>query len=65
MPELKKEEEEDETKMEEFREIGDQMDDDFDLGKEIKDQLIPLALEYYMGVIEDDEDDEDEEEHDH
>ena len=62
MPELKKEEEEDETKMEEFREIGDQMDDDFDLGKEIKDQLIPLALEYYMGVIEDDEDDE---EHDH
>ena len=35
------------------------MDDDQDIGNEFKDQLIPLALEYYMGVIEDDSDDDD------
>jgi len=31
------------------------MDDDFELGNEFKDQLIPLALEYYLEVIEHDE----------
>jgi hypothetical protein len=31
------------------------MDIDFDLGNEFKDQLIPLALEYYLEVIEDEE----------
>lgn len=34
------------------------MDEDFDLGNEFKDQLIPLALEYYMEVIEDEGGDE-------
>ena len=49
--------------------IGQQMDHDFDMGNDIKDDLIPLALEYYLGVIEkadsdgedDDEDDDDDE----
>jgi nucleosome assembly protein 1-like 1 len=47
---------------EEEKELGEKMDEDFDLGNEFKDQLIPLALEYYMGVIEHDE--EDDEDHD-
>ena len=32
--------------------VGEQMDADFDLGNDFKDDLIPLALEYYLGVIE-------------
>lgn len=44
---------------EEEKDFGDKMDEDFDMGNEFKDQLIPLALEYYMEVIED-EGDEDE-----
>ena len=40
--------------------IGEQMDHDFDMGNDIKDDIIPLALEYYLGVIEkDDLDDSD------
>jgi len=46
--------------------IGEQMDHDFDLGNDIKDDIVPLALEYYLGVIEkeepedsDDDDDDD------
>ncbi len=31
------------------------MDEDFDLGNEFKDQLIPLGIEYYLAVIEQDE----------
>jgi hypothetical protein len=27
------------------------MDEDFELANEFKDQLIPLALEYYLDVI--------------
>ena len=42
-----------------MREIGDKMDEDQDIGTEFKDQLIPLALEYYMGVIEEDSDADD------
>jgi len=38
------------------------MDHDFDMGNDIKDDLIPLALEYYLGVIEKEEDDSDEDE---
>ena len=45
---------------EEEKDVGELMDIDFDLGNEFKDQLIPLALEYYLEVIEEDEDDEDE-----
>jgi len=46
--------------------FGEKIDADFDIGNCFKDDLIPLALEYYLGVIEqesdDDEmDDEDEE----
>ena len=45
------------------------MDQDFDMGNDIKDDLIPLALEYYLGVIEkadsdDEEEDEDDDEDD-
>ena len=29
-----------------------QLEDDFDLGTTIRDNLVPLALEYYLGVIE-------------
>ena len=52
--------------------IGEQMDHDFDMGNDIKDDIIPLALEYYLGVIEkdnlsddsdaDDDDDDEEDE---
>lgn len=39
------------------------MDADFDLGNCFKDDLIPLALEYYLGVIDqEDEDDMDDDE---
>ena len=40
------------------KDVTELMDEDFDLGNEFKDQLIPLALEYYLEVIEEDEDDE-------
>jgi nucleosome assembly protein 1-like 1 len=43
---------------EEEKDLGDKMDEDFDLGNEFKDQLVPLALEYYLVVIENDEDEE-------
>lgn len=42
------------------------MDEDLDLGTEIKDNVIPLVLELYLGIVEldsdgdDDEDDSDE-----
>lgn len=46
-----------------------QLQEDIDTAEQIKDDLIPLALEYYLGVIEgeegeDDEDDEDEDDED-
>lgn len=46
-------------KEEEERELGNKMDEDFEIGNEFKDQLIPLALEYYMEVIDDEGDDDD------
>lgn len=53
-----KEDEDDEEGGE--KDVAEQMDEDFDMGNEFKDQLIPLALEYYLEVIEEDEgDDED------
>ena len=36
------------------------MDHDFDMGNDIKDDIVPLALEYFLGVIEKEEDDDDE-----
>ena len=39
--------------------IGEQMDHDFDMGNDIKDDIIPLALEYYLGVVQQEEDDDD------
>lgn len=43
---------------------AEQLEDDMELGTAIRDDLIPLALEYYLGVIEqhhdDDEDNDDE-----
>ena len=38
--------------------IGEQMDHDFDMGNSIKDDIVPLALEYYLGVIEKEEEDD-------
>jgi len=35
------------------------MDHDFDMGNDIKDDIIPLALEYYLGVIAKEEEDDD------
>lgn len=41
-------------------EEDDDMDDQQEIGDQIKDDLVPLALEYYLGVIDiDDEDDSD------
>ena len=50
--------------------IGERMDIDYDTGSAFKDDLIPLALEYYLGVIEQDDDDygdehECDDDHDH
>lgn len=54
---------------EEEKDMGEKMDADFELGNDFKDQLIPLALEYYLEVIEDESEGEDEEcsddDHDH
>ena len=46
------EQDEDKNEDEEGDEKAEQMDMDFELGNTIKDDLIPLALEYYLGVIE-------------
>ena len=51
----KKEDESDEDE----NDVGEKMDDDFDLGNDFKDDLIPLALEYYLGVIEQEDGDDD------
>ncbi|CDW71785.1 UNKNOWN [Stylonychia lemnae] len=42
---------------EEEKDAGELMDADFDIGNEFKDQLIPLALEYFLEVIQEDEED--------
>ena len=51
---------------EEGQDLGEKMDDDFELGQDFRENLIPLALEYYLEVIEhsDDEDDDDDSDHD-
>ena len=41
------------------RDFGEKMDADLELGNCFKDDLIPLGLEYYLGVIEQESDDED------
>lgn len=45
----------DEDEEGEDNDIGSRMDADYDLGSAFKDDLIPLALEYYLGVIEQDD----------
>jgi len=42
---------------EEEKDVGELMDADFDIGNEFKDQLIPLALEYFLEVIQEDDED--------
>jgi len=37
-----------------------QLQSDMELGTTIRDDLVPLALEYYLGVIEQESDDDDE-----
>lgn len=49
----------DEEKDEEENDIGAKMDEDFELGNTFKDNIVPLALEYYLGVIENPDYDED------
>jgi len=38
--------------------FGEKMDADLELGNCFKDEIIPLALEYYLGVIEQEDEDE-------
>ncbi len=38
--------------------VGERIEADYELGNVFKDDLIPLALEYYLGVIEQEDDDE-------
>lgn len=40
------------------------MDTDFDVGTTFKDEIVPLGLEYYLGVIEQESDDEEGEDDD-
>ena len=42
----------------EEEEEDDDMEDQQEIGDQIKDDLVPLALEYYLGVIEIDEEDD-------
>jgi nucleosome assembly protein 1-like 1 len=55
MPDEKKLEGKAEEGEEDQKDPGELMDEDFDVGNEFKDQLIPLALEYYLEVIEEEE----------
>lgn len=32
--------------------IAERMDEDLDLGNEIKDNVVPLALELYLGIVD-------------
>ena len=50
-----------EDKNEDDSEMGDEdlLEEDFDTCNDIKDDLIPLALEYFLDLMEDDDDDED------
>lgn len=47
-----KDEKEDNDDDEEGDEQAEKMDEDMELGNEIKDNIIPLALEIYLGVVE-------------
>ena len=33
--------------------LGERMDKDYQLAQDFKDELIPLALEYFMNIVED------------
>ena len=44
-------------------EMTDKLQDELDVADQFKDDLVPLALEYYLGVIDiDDQQDDDEDE---
>lgn len=43
----------DEMDKEEQEELGTKLDEDFDIGNDILNEIIPEALEFYLGVIED------------
>ena len=38
------------------------MDEDYETGQKLKEEVIPLALEFYMDVIDQEDEDEDEDE---
>lgn len=43
----------DQMEKEEREELATKLDEDFDLGNDIINEVIPEALEYYLGVVED------------
>ena len=49
----------DEDELEEEDEIMQKLQDELDVADQIKDDLVPLALEYYLGVIEIEDQDDD------
>jgi len=51
---------EEENDLEEEDEMNIKLQEDTDIADQIKDDLVPLALEYYLGVIENEMEDEDE-----
>ena len=40
------------------------MDEHYDLGLHVKDDIIPLALEYFLGVVQQPEEDDDDDDSD-
>ena len=44
--------------------LAAQMDEDFEIGNSFKDEVVPLGLEYYLGVIEQEDSDDEAEEDD-
>lgn len=52
----KKEDESDEDAAN--KDAGEKMDEDFEIGNKFKDWLVPLGLEFYLGVISDEEEEE-------
>ena len=60
-----KEDDDDESEKEDEEiALGEQMDHDFDMGNDLKDDIVPLALEYFLGIIEKEESDSDNDEDD-
>ena len=58
-----KKDEKDESDDEESEEDDyDNIEDQYDIGLQFKDEIIPFAIEYYLGIVDDDDEDFDDEE---